>query len=161
MPQAPAVDPELLDAGKRISDEMTMHALAGSYGWAVFALADGRPLDHTAYETWAHAVKAAKLDRDRYIFLEIQPGGMEPREGQAALTYARALHAAGFRIPSPDWEAGPLASSMPHQPRDRRLMARQLISGKPLLPEGFAMSNLPSERPQPVRRQFRKVSKRG
>lgn len=143
--QAPP-DPQLADAAKRVSEEMTMHAVAGAYGWAAFALADGAPLDHTAYPTWSDAVKAAKWDRDNYMFLEIQPGGMPEREGAAVLTYARFIHDLGHRIPGPDWEAGPLASSMPHQPRDRALMARQLARGKPLVPEGFALSNLPSER---------------
>jgi hypothetical protein len=144
--QAPH-DPQLADAGKRIQDEMNLHAVAGSRGFAVFALADGRPMDHVAYETWRDAVRAAKWNRDRYIFLEIQPDGMpNVREAIAALTYARIIHDLGHRIPSPDWEAGPLAASMPHQPRDRAVMARQLASGKPLLPAGFAMSNLPSER---------------
>jgi hypothetical protein len=150
------------DAAKRIKDEADMHALAGAHGYFVVALADGRPLDHTAYETWADAVRAAKHDRDRHLFLEIQPDGMpSAREAEAVLQWARFCHDQGWRIPSPDWDGGPLASSMPHQPRDRHLMARQLVAGKPLLPEGFAMSNLPSERPQPVRRQFRKVRKHG
>lgn len=134
------------DDVKRVKDEMDMHAVAGASGFAVLALADGRPLDHTAYPSWSEAVKAAKHDRDRYMFLEIQPDGMPYREADAALKYARIIHSMGHRIPSPDWQAGPMASSMPHQPRDRALMARQLASGKPLLPAGFAMSNLPSER---------------
>lgn len=140
-------DPSLLDAAKRIKDEMDLHALAGVSGWAVFALADGRPLDHTAYESWRAAVKGAKWDRDNYLFLEIQPDGMPSvREAQAVLQYARLIHKLGYRIPSPDWDAGPLASSMPHNPRDRAVMGRQLATGRPLVPQGFAMSNLPSER---------------
>lgn len=139
-------DPVLADAAKRVADEMTMHAVAGSFGWAVFALADGRPLDHVAYESWRDAVKAAKWDRDNYMFLEIKPDGMPEREAAAVLSYARLIHDLGHRIPGPDWDAGPLASSMPHQPRDRALMAKQLAAGRPLLPAGFAMSNLPAER---------------
>jgi len=155
-------DQALEDAARRVKAEADMHALAGARGWFVVALADGRPLDHTAYETWGDAVRAARWDRDRYLFLEIQPGGMpEAREAEAVLKWGRFCHDQGYRIPSPDWDAGPLASSMPLRPADRRLMARQLASGRALLPEGLAMSNLPSERPQPVRRQFRKVPKRG
>ena len=155
-------DPAFADAARRIQDEANLHAVAGARGWFAVALADGKPMDHVAYETWSDAVKAAKWNRDRYIFLEIQPDGMPSvREAAGALLYARGMHDMGYRIPSPDWEAGPMASSMPQQARDRRVMARQLASGRPLLPAGWAMSNLPSERVQPVRRQFRKVRKRG
>lgn len=135
------------DCVKRVKDEMDLHALAGDHGWAVFALADGKPLDHVAYPTWSAAVRAAKGDRDNCMFVEIPPDGFPSyRHAAAPLHYARTLSRAGYRIPSPDWHAGPLASSMPLQPRDRRLMARQLASGRPLLPEGWAMSNLSSER---------------
>jgi hypothetical protein len=138
-------DQALEDAAKRIRDEMNMHAVAGAYGFAVFALADGSPMDHTPYPTWQAAVKAAKHDRDNYMFLEIKPDGMGSlREAAAPLQYARVLHSQGYRVPSPGWEAGPLASSMPHQPWDRARMAVQLGSGKPLDTRGF--TNLPSER---------------
>jgi hypothetical protein len=143
------------DAAKRVKDELDMHAVAGARGWVVFALADGTPLDHTAYDSWNAAVKAAKWNRDRYIFAEIQPDGCPShREAAAIIHYARTLSRAGFRIPSPDWEAGPLAASMPHQPADRRRMIRQLVSGRPLVPEGYATSNLPAERGIPA--AFRK-----
>jgi hypothetical protein len=132
------------DAARRISDEMNMHAIAKSGGsWAVFALADGRPLDHTAYPTWTLAVTAAKWDRDRYMFIEVQPDGCNPNEAEALLTYQRTLYSMGYRIPSPDWAAGPMASSMPTQSWDKRTMANQLISGRPIDPRGF--SNLPNE----------------
>lgn len=139
------------DCAKRIKDELDMHAVAGARGWAVFALADGTPLDHTAYDSWNAAVRAARWDRDNYAFVEIMPDGCPSyRAAAAILHYARTLSRGGYRIPSPDWDAGPLAASMPAQPHDRRRMARQLISGKPLLPEGFAMSNLPAERGIPA-----------
>jgi hypothetical protein len=132
------------DDAKRVADEMTLHAVAGSHGFAVFRLSDGRPMDHTAYDSWSAAVKGAKWDRDNYMYLEIQPDGMTLREGQAVLDYARIVSKMGFRIPSPDW-ADHQAMSMPYQKRDRMKMARQLASGKPLYPEGWVASNLPSE----------------
>lgn len=121
-----------------------MHAVAGSRGWAVLTLQDGRPLDHVPYPTWSDAVKAAGHDRDRYVFLEIQPDGMQPPEAVAVLKYARTLHALGYRIPGPDF-AGEV-TAMPLRKADRARMAKQLVSGRPLVPAGFAMSNLPSER---------------
>lgn len=135
------------DDVRRLKDEMDMHAVAGSYGYAVIALADGTPLDHTPYPTWNDAVKAAKWDRDRYIFLEIQPGGMSHKEAAAVLKYARTMYDAGFRIPSPDWDAGPLVSSVPHQEWDKKRMIRQLVSGTPLYPQGS--TNLPAEKKGP------------
>lgn len=138
------------DCAKRIKDELDYHAVAGDHGWAVFAMADGAPLDHAAYDSWNAAVAAAKWDRDNYMFVELAPDGCPSyRAAAAILHYARTLSRAGFRIPSPDWEAGPMAASMPQQPYDRARMIRQLASGRPLLPEGFAMSNLPAERGTP------------
>jgi hypothetical protein len=129
------------DDVKRVKDEMDMHAVAGSYGYVVIALADGKPLDHAAYPTWGEAVRAAKWDRDNYMFLEIQPDGMPYREAQAVLKYARTIHQLGHRIPSPEWAAGPLVASMPDKPWDRKRMMKQLKSGKPLDPIGY--SNFP------------------
>lgn len=131
------------DEAKRIKDEMDLHAVAGSFGWAVFRLSDGAPVDHVAYERWQDAVRHMRWDRDNYMYVEIQPGGMPYNEAQAVLNYARGIRKMGHRIPAPDW-ADHQAMSMPYQPWDRRTMARQLVSGRPLDSRGF--SNLPSER---------------
>jgi hypothetical protein len=131
---------------KRIKDEFDLHAVAGDSGWVVIALADGHPLDHVAYPSWGDACKAAKWNRDNYMFLELTPDGCPSyRHAAAPLHYARTLHRGGYRVPAPDWHAGPLAASMPLQRFDRARMAKQLTSGRPLVPAGFAMSNLPSE----------------
>jgi hypothetical protein len=131
------------DAGNRIKYAMDLHAVAGSYGWASFKLEDGSS-DNTAYDSWSAAVKAKNWDRDNYMYLEIQPGGMASvEEAKAVLNYARVIHNLGHRIPSPDWEHYQ-AMSMPTQSWDRARMAKQLASGKPLDPNGY--SNLPSER---------------
>ena len=130
-----------------VKDEMDMHAVAGAHGWAVFALADGTPLDHVPYESWNHAVKAAKWNRDNYMYLEIQPDGMTYKGAHAVLTYARVISKMGYRIPSPEWQDYQ-ATSMPLQRHDRIRAARQLATGKPIYP-GIPYSNLP---------QFRKVN---
>ena len=127
----------------RVADEMTMHAVAGMHGWVAFSMADGTPLDHAAYPTWGEAVKAARWNRDNYMFLEIQPDGMPYNEARAVLEYFRGMSKMGYRIPSPDWEAGPLASSMPMQPADRKKMMRQLARGKPIYPDYVPYTNLP------------------
>lgn len=128
---------------KRISDEMNMHALAGSAGhWAAFKLADGTPKNHTAYETWGDAVRfAGGWDRDEVIYLQVQPDGMQPKEADAFLRYARFLHDAGHRLPPPDSVAfgycSQLGSGLPYLKADRFKMARHLISGGREFPGGF------------------------
>jgi hypothetical protein len=130
------------DDAKRISDEMTLHTLAGSAGhWAAFRLSDGQPKDHTAYVTWADAVKhAGKHDRDETIYLQVQPDGMQPREAESFLKYARFLHDAGHRLPPPDSAAfsycSQLGSGLPALKSDRYKMARHLISGGREFPGG-------------------------
>jgi len=114
------------DAARRIADEMTLHAIAKSEGWVAFRLSDGSPLDHAVYERRIDAVKAAGWDRDRFIYLEVQPDGMPLKEAQAVLDFARTLHDAGFRIPSPEFEFDP---TMPLLPADRRRTIRHLASG--------------------------------
>jgi hypothetical protein len=116
------------DAARRIADEMTLHALAGKAGhWCAFRLADGTPMHRgTCYETRREAVRFCKWDRDRVIYLEVQPVAMDPREAQACLNFARQLHDAGFRIPDPDFEYSP---TMPLLPADRVKTIRHLASG--------------------------------
>ena len=74
---------EYSDEAKRIADEMTLHAVAKSEGWVCFRLSDGSPLDHNVYERRIDAVKAAGWDRDRFIYLEVQPDGMPVKEADA------------------------------------------------------------------------------
>lgn len=136
--------PRYTDAARRIKDEMDLHAVAGDTGWAVFSLADGRPRDHVAYDSWSEAVKSTGWDRDNYFYLEIDPGGMPLGEAQAVLDYARFVRAMGGRVPPPDSHYGELFSSMPFYEHDKIRMARQLASGKPIDPRG--LTNLPSER---------------
>jgi len=133
------------DEIRRIKDEMDMHATLKQRGWVAFKLEDGSPLDHAAYPTWNDAVKAAKWDRDRFMFLEIQPDGMTYREANAVLDFARKLYAGGYRIPNPEW-TDHMASTMPIQPHDRTRMAKQLITGKPLYPSNIPYGNLPNMR---------------
>lgn len=131
--QAPP-DPALLDAAKRIADEMTIHAIAKSEGWVAFKLADGRPVDHVCYPRRIDAVKAAGWDRDNYVFLETEPDVASLQEWIARLKYARMLHAAGFRIPSSEFE---FDASMPFLVTDRAKQVRHLASGGRLHPLGL------------------------
>lgn len=118
------------DDARRIADAMTLHSIAGNAGrWASFRMSDGREVNtHAAYATRVEAVAFARWDRDTTVYLEISPDGMQPKEAQAFLDYARFLHSQGWRLPDPgfDFDGG-----MPAHSWDRAAMARQLIGGKP------------------------------
>ena len=131
------------DPVKRIKDEMDMHAILGQRGFVAIALEDGKPLDHACYPTWSDAVKVAKWDRDRYMFPEVQPDGMTHEEAASVLDFARKLYAGGYRIPNPEW-TDHQATAMPLNPYDRKRMARQLITGRPILPADVPYGNLPN-----------------
>ena len=115
------------DDARRMADEMNLHAVAKSKGWAVFALADGRS-DHVPYETLDDAYLAKRWDRDNYLYLEIQAGGVnDPAEMQACLDYARALHKGGYRLPDPRDFNAPDRGFPVHQPPVMRAdWARQI-----------------------------------
>jgi hypothetical protein len=123
---APARRPYTDDA-RRVADEMSLHAVARARGWAVFRLRDGRPADHVAYPRREDAVRAMGWNRDDYLYLEIRPDGMpDPAEAQAVLGFARALHKAGFRLPSPDFDFTPVMPAFAH---DRVRTIRHLATG--------------------------------
>jgi hypothetical protein len=118
------------DEAKRIADAMTLHSIAGQAGrWASFRMSDGGEVQrHAAYASRIEAVRAARWDRDTTVYLEISPDGMEPKEAQAFLSYARFLHAQGWRLPDPEFDYD---GGMPAFAWDKRAMARQLVGGKP------------------------------
>lgn len=116
------------DDARRMADEMNLHAVAGSKGWAVFALADGRS-DHTPYADIGDAYLAKRWDRDNYLYLQIPAGGVnDPAEMQACLDYARALHKAGYRLPDPRDFHAPDRGFPVHQPPVMRVDWRRQIN---------------------------------
>lgn len=116
------------DDARRMADAMNLHAVAGSRGWAIFALADGRSPDNTAYEDLGDAHRAMRWDRDNYLYLQIPADGVsDPAEMQAVLDYARALHKAGYRLPDPRDFNAPDRGFPVHQPPVMRTdWARQI-----------------------------------
>ena len=116
------------DAAKRVSDAMTLHALAGGAGrFAAFRIADGTSPDHnTVYDTRIEAVVHQKWDLDTVMYLEIAPDGMQPQEAGACLQWWRFLHSRGWRYPYPEFD---FDGGMPDLKSDRLAMARHLISG--------------------------------
>lgn len=137
------------DDVKRVKDAMDMHALAGAAGqFAVFKLSDGTPVTNDTYPARGIARQyAEKHTMDALLILEVQPDGMPYNEAKACLDYERALWKGGFRTPDYDWEsvnAGLL--SMPRTKHDQKRMIKQLVSGKPITPDGYAYGNLPELR---------------
>jgi len=119
--------PGYSDAARNIADSMTLHTIAGSTGmWAAFRMSDGQPVDNAVYASREDAVKAAGWDRDTTVYLEVQADGMKPEAAQVCLDFQRALHDAGFRLPSPDFH---FDLSVPMFAWDRYRTIRHLASG--------------------------------
>lgn len=131
MSEIPAALRRVPDPVKRVKHEMDMHAVAGSYGFVAFAIEDGSPLDHSAYETYADALRAMKWNRENYFVIEVQPEGMSFEEATAVLGYARFCRQMGGWVPAPE-EADkmPAPGTIPYFERDQKLMARQLATGR-------------------------------
>jgi hypothetical protein len=114
------------DAAKRISDEVTMHALAGNaMEWASFKLSDGTS-GHRTYPTRIDAVKDQRWHMDDYFYVQIPPDGMPAREAQELLEYRRAMRDAGWELPSADFD---FDDSMPMFEWDKRKTIAHLTSG--------------------------------
>lgn len=108
------------DAAKRMSDEVTMHAVLGHYGkWAAFRLSDGSSTDHTAYDSRADAVRHQKNDEDRCLYILIPPAGMPVDHAEQVLDFWRKAHDAGFRAADPE-------ILMPHSKQDQRRQIKAL-----------------------------------
>jgi hypothetical protein len=129
----------------RVKDEMDLHALAQAYGYAVFSMADGRPVTHDTYPSRAAARRfAERKTHDLLLILEVQPDGMTYKEANAVLIYERTLNNMGIQSPdSLEDEANSGALSMPANRHDRRRMAIQLKRGTPLYPPHVSYGNLP------------------
>lgn len=123
------------DEARRIADAMNIHTFAGNVGnWAAFRMSDGREVQPgTTYATRTDAVKAARWDRDNTVYLEVQADGMTPEAACACLNFQRSLHAAGFRLRSPDFQ---FDLSMPVLAVDRFKMIRHLATGGREFPRG-------------------------
>lgn len=134
------------DPVRRIKDEMDFHAITGSRGYAVFSMQDGRPLTHDTYPSRREARRAGeKQTSDFLLILECQPDGMPYNEADAVLRYERTLNNMGVRTPdSLESEENSGLLSMPLNRHDRRRMAAQLKSGKPLYPDYVSYGNLPN-----------------
>jgi hypothetical protein len=91
---------EQTDAFKRMADEITFQSVVGSAGkWAAIRLQDGGS-DHVAYDSRSDAV-SHQLNPEYCTYILVPPGGMEPREAIAVLSFWRQAYDAGFRAVDP------------------------------------------------------------
>lgn len=110
------------DAAKRCADAVTLAAIAhvGNVGrWIAVRLSDGGS-DHAVYDTRFDAVRH-QLDERLCAYVQVPPGGMQPREAEAFLRYHRTLYDAGFRLPDPEF-----IDRMPAMPLTRGDQRRQI-----------------------------------
>jgi hypothetical protein len=116
--------PKCGDAARRLADEITLHAIAGSAGkWAAIRLRDGGS-DHVAYDSRSDAV-IHQLSPEYCTFALIPPGGMTIREADVLLDFWRQVYDAGFRAVDPRDDI----PSMPLRPEEAREQIR-LFGGK-------------------------------
>lgn len=89
------------DAGKRASEAITLHVLAGKAGcWAAIRLSDGGS-DNTAYQTKRDAIRF-QLHEMQCAYVCIPEDGMSPQDADDFLRINRKLYDAGMRITDPD-----------------------------------------------------------
>ena len=105
-----AFRPQWSNAAKRCSDIVNMHAVCGSYGkFVAIRLSDGGS-DNVLYDSYTDAVRH-QLHEQYCTYFKVPPTGMEPREADAVLRYARWAYDNGYR-PSSFGEHVPV---MPNQ----------------------------------------------
>jgi hypothetical protein len=134
----------------RVKDAMDLHAVTHIPGdplhYAVFSMQDGRPITMDLYPSRARGrIAAEKLTTDLLLILQISPDGMPYREADAVLRYERQLNNMGVQSPDVlETEENSGILSMPRNRHDRRRMAKQLITGRPLYHESVSYGNLPN-----------------
>jgi hypothetical protein len=133
------------DPVRRMKDHLDLHAVARQRGYVAFNLRTGEPVTGDAHTSRALARKyAERKTMDALVICEIQPDGCTYQEADAALRFERALNSRGYRTPdSLETEENSGALSLPRTRYDRKRLARQLLSGRPLYPEGISYTNLP------------------
>lgn len=92
--------PKCGDAARRMADEITLHAIAGSAGkWAAVRLQDGGS-DHTAYSARSDAIRH-QLSPEYCTYILIPPDGMQLRSADRVLHFWRQIYDAGYRAVDP------------------------------------------------------------
>lgn len=99
-PEMPLDVAELIDLGKRIADEYNLHRVADPIGnlgkFLAFALQDAT-CDHVLYDSMSDA-RAHMTDEDRYMYVQLVPATMDPRDAAFLLRAQRKMYSAGIRV---------------------------------------------------------------
>lgn len=112
--------PRCGDAARRMADEVTLHAVAGSAGkWCAIRLADATS-DHTAYDSRSDAMRH-QLHSEHCTYLLIPPGGMSIDVADRVLDFWRQTHDAGFRAVDPRDDIPSMPLTAPDARRQIRL----------------------------------------
>lgn len=107
------------DAARRVSDEITLHAIAGGAGkWAAIKLADGST-DHCVYDSRSDAIMH-QLSPEYWTYVLVPPDGMTAREADVLLLFWRQVYDAGYRAVDPRDDI----PSMPLRPEEAREQIR-------------------------------------
>lgn len=97
------IDPnaEITDAGKRASEVIRLHILAGKAGrWAAIRLSDGGS-DGIAYDQRSDAIRH-QLHESQCAYVKIPQDDMSPAAASSFITVNRRLYDAGYRLTDPD-----------------------------------------------------------
>jgi hypothetical protein len=89
------------DAGKRCSDVVNLHRVAGKAGhWAAIRLSDGGS-DGVAYENRPSAI-VHQLHESQCAYIQVPEDHMPAEDADRFLELNRGFYEAGFRLTDPD-----------------------------------------------------------
>lgn len=95
------------DIGRRVSDAMHLHILAGSVGeWMAVRLSDGSS-DGIAYPDRATAIRH-QLHEQQCAYLRVTLDGIKPADAYRFVEINRALYDRGYRLADPDMPGEPI-----------------------------------------------------
>jgi hypothetical protein len=98
---------ELADAGRRASETIGFHVLAGNAGkWAAIRLADGSS-DGIAYDTRRAAIEH-QFHEQLCCYVKVSPEGMPPEDAVRFILINRTLYDRGYRLADPEMPGEPI-----------------------------------------------------
>lgn len=134
------------DQAKRMSDEVNMHRCArqeGSIGrWCSFSLQEGES-DHTLYDSKQDAVRHAKHNENRMIFIQISPSGLPICDAEVLINVHRKMFDAGIRLIDRDHPHGGREIIPRLAIEDQRAQIASILSGGILPPSNLVFGGEP------------------
>lgn len=104
MPESPQ---DLEDIGRRASEVISLHVLAGSVGkWVALRLSDGSS-DGIPYDSRPDAIKH-QLHEQLCCYVRVPSDGMPSAHALQFILINRALYAQGYRLADPDMPGEPI-----------------------------------------------------